>query len=223
MLLGMVATAFAAAQTQVVGEQVEKASGQLKWLATNEALCQSLVLVLQLCATGRLLRRWSPIVFLCLLPTLAIAGLWVLWLWPFALVVSWVQVVRRGGQFAFEKPAREALYTPFDVVTKHKVKFLLDTVAFRFGDLLGAWFQVWLRAGDLGPGGIAWATVGLAVIWAAIGIALGVGARSRDSYRPADASRPVVPGDPVAAVDPAGAVGGDAGDRRIGERADRSG
>ncbi|MBK8095676.1 MAG: hypothetical protein IPK26_01110 [Planctomycetes bacterium] len=176
ILLGMVATAFAVAQTELVGEQVARARDQQIWFASTEAWSQTLVLGLQLCATGRLLRRFSAIWFLCLLPVLAVSGLLVLAAIPTALAVAWVQIVRRGGQFALEKPAREALYTPFDVATKHKVKFLLDVVAFRLGDLLGAVYQVGLREAQVGGGGILVATIGLAVVWALLGIRLGAGA-----------------------------------------------
>lgn len=179
VLLGMVATAFAVAQTELVGEQVARARDQQIWFASTEAWAQTVVLALQLCATGRLLRRFSAIWFLSLLPILAVSGLCVLALVPTAVAVAWVQIVRRGGQFALEKPAREALYTPFDVATKHKVKFLLDTVAFRLGDLLGAAYQVGLREAEFGRAGVMWATIGLAVVWAVLGCRLGYGSGRR--------------------------------------------
>jgi AAA family ATP:ADP antiporter len=173
VLLGMVATAFAVAQTQLVGEQVVKAGNQMLWFADVESLTQGLALVLQVSATGHLLRRFPQWSFLCLLPLLAVCGLFALWLFPVTLAVGIVQVLRRGGQFAFEKPARELLYTPFDLETKHKVKFLLDTVAFRLGDLLGAHYQVALREHAPGPGVVLLATVALAVLWAVLGVLLG--------------------------------------------------
>jgi AAA family ATP:ADP antiporter len=169
----MVATAFAVAQTQLVGEQVVKAGNQMLWFADVESITQGLTLVLQVTATGHLLRRFPQWSFLCLLPLLAIAGLSALWLFPVTLAVGIVQVLRRGGQFAFEKPARELLYTPFDLETKHKVKFVLDTVAFRFGDLLGAYYQLALREHAPGPGVVLAATIALAAAWIVLGLALG--------------------------------------------------
>jgi AAA family ATP:ADP antiporter len=173
LMLGMVATAFAVAQIVIVGDQVADPRGQHGLLADVETLTQCLVLVLQLFWTGRLLRSLPQALFLCLLPLLAVLGLGALWLWPLVATVAIVQILRRGAQFALEKPAREVLYTPLDLETKHKVKFLLDTFAFRFGDLLGAWLQV--LAGAAGPqAGVAVpATMVLCACWAALGLLLG--------------------------------------------------
>jgi ATP:ADP antiporter, AAA family len=174
LLLGMVATAFAVAQTELVGEQVASPRAQHGWLAHTELLSQSLVLGLQLFCTGRLLRRLPAALFLSLMPLLSTLGLGVLWLWPTVATVAVVQILRRGAQFSLEKPSREVLYTPLDLETKHKVKFLLDTFALRAGDLIGACFQVYvLRKADIGATGILIATVTLAGLWAAIGIGLG--------------------------------------------------
>ncbi len=175
VLLGMVATAFYVAQTELVGEQVSTARAQHGWLANQELWSQSLVLGLQLFCTGHLLRRLPAALFLCLMPTVSVVGLGAVWLWPTAAAIAVVQILRRGAQFAFEKPAREVLYTPLDVATKHKVKFLLDTFALRLGDLLGAGFQVWILrgSGGLGRGGILVATVVLAAAWAVFGFGLG--------------------------------------------------
>jgi AAA family ATP:ADP antiporter len=179
LLLGMVATAFAVSQTELVGRQVAGARAQHGWLAHLELLTQSSVLVLQLFLTGRLLPRLPAALFLCLLPALAMLGLGALWLWPTVAAVGAVQIARRSAQFALEKPSREALYTPLDLETKHKVKFLLDTFAFRAGDLLGAGFQVWvLRSGPQSESAdhanvVLWGTVALAAAWAALGIGLG--------------------------------------------------
>ncbi|MEC8652029.1 MAG: Npt1/Npt2 family nucleotide transporter, partial [Planctomycetota bacterium] len=83
-----------------------------------------------------------------------------------------IQVGRRGVNYAIEKPAREVLYTPLDLATKHKVKFLLDTFAYRLGDLAGAVTQVWLRDLGLGVGAIVAVTVGVAAVWIVVATAL---------------------------------------------------
>lgn len=173
LMLGMLATAFYAAQTELVGKGVGSSRGQHSILASVEFWSQSLVLCLQLFATGRLLRRLPPMVFLTALPVISIVGLGLLWMWPVVLAINLVQIGRRGAQFAFEKPAREVLYTPLDLETKHKVKFLFDTFALRLGDLLGAVLQLELRHLKLGAGGIVAVTIGLALVWVGLGVLLG--------------------------------------------------
>lgn len=180
-LLGMVATAFYAAQTELVGRHVATPSAQAGWLAHTEFLGQTLVLTVQLFFTGRLLRRIPPAFFLCLLPVLSIAGLGALWLWSTVSAVAVVQILRRGARFSLEKPSREVLYTPLDLATKHKVKILLDTFAYRAGDLLGAFLQVLLRGAGADTGGAMSATIALALCWATLGFLLG----RRSQPRPA--------------------------------------
>jgi AAA family ATP:ADP antiporter len=173
MLLGMLATAFYAAQTELVGSEIAAASQQHRWLADAETYGQGLVLVLQLCCTGRLLQRVPAAWLLVSLPLVSIVGLSIWWLIPSAAAIFAVQVARRGAQFALEKPAREVLYTPLDLETKHKVKFLLDTFAFRLGDLGGAVLQVQMRERQFGAGAIVLVTVLVCVVWIALGVSLG--------------------------------------------------
>jgi AAA family ATP:ADP antiporter len=173
MLIGLLATAFYAAQTELVGQEYELGRQQHRWLADVEFYSQGLVLLLQVFCTGRLMTRLPAVLLLVSLPVVSIAGLGVWWLAPTALAIFVVQIVRRGAQFALEKPAREVLYTPLDLATKHKVKFLLDTFAFRLGDLFGAILAVGLRRFELGVGGIVLVTIVFALVWIVLGFALG--------------------------------------------------
>ncbi|MCA8964869.1 MAG: hypothetical protein H6838_09365 [Planctomycetes bacterium] len=173
MLLGVLATSFYAAQTELVGEQIKAGKAQHQWLASAEFWGQGLVLVLQLFWTGRLMKRLPGAVLLVSLPVVSVLGLGIWWLAPTAAAIFFVQIGRRGTQYAFEKPAREVLYTPLSLETKHKVKFLLDTFAFRLGDLLGAVLQLQLRDWKLTTGGIVLVTIGVAVVWIALGLSLG--------------------------------------------------
>lgn len=172
-LLGVVATAFAAARIELFGGHVPDARDQHGLLADVEFWSQTFVLVLQLFCTGRLLQRWPGALLLVSLPVVSILGLGALWAAPVLLTINIVDVVRRGAQFAFERPAREVLYTPMTLATKHKVKFLLDTFAFRLGDLAGAWIAVALASWHAGAGGAAAVTILVALGWIALGLVLG--------------------------------------------------
>jgi AAA family ATP:ADP antiporter len=172
LLLAIIATVFAAAQTEILGELATGAE-QLQKSATIEFWAQATVLVLQLFCTGRLLPRLAPTWFLIALPSVSILCLGSLWLWPKGLVISLVQISRRGVQHSFDKPAREILYTPLDLETKHKVKFLIDTFVFRFGDVLGALLAVELRGARWGPLGGVGVMVAVACVWIGIGVFLG--------------------------------------------------
>ncbi|HEU4419261.1 MAG TPA: hypothetical protein VFT55_10000, partial [Planctomycetota bacterium] len=172
LLLAILATAFAAAQTEILGE-LATAAKQHQRSAEIEFWTQSTVLMLQLFCTGRLLSNLAPTWFLVALPSVSILCLGFLSLWPTLFVISLVQIARRGVQHSFDKPAREILYTPLDLETKHKVKFMVDTFVFRFGDLLGALLAVELRGQRWGPAGGVGVMVAVASVWIGIGVFLG--------------------------------------------------
>ena len=172
-MLGMVSTAFYVAQTDLVG-RIDRAHDQAGWFAEIDLLGQGTVLVVQLFFTGRLLRRLPPWLFLALMPVLSIVGLGTLTLWPLVSVLGVIQILRRGANYSLQKPSREVLYTPMSLATKHKAKILLDTFVYRAGDLLGACLQVALWTGEGGPRKALFGTIGLAVVWAVLGIGIGL-------------------------------------------------
>jgi AAA family ATP:ADP antiporter len=178
MLVGFVATAFEAAQTELVGNEIDLAWQQKSFLADVGLYGNGLVLALQVFCTGQLMPRLRAVTLLSSLPVVSIIGLILYSLAPSAGVIFVLQVARRGANYAFEKPAREVLYTPLDLETKHKVKFLLDTFALRLGDLGGAVVQVWLRDLGFGIGAIVTVTIVFAMVWIGIACLLGRSAPS---------------------------------------------
>jgi AAA family ATP:ADP antiporter len=145
----------------------------MSFLADVGLYGNGLVLALQVFCTGQLMPRLRTVTLLSSLPVVSIIGLILYSLAPSAGVIFVLQVARRGANYAFEKPAREVLYTPLDLATKHKVKFLLDTFALRLGDLGGAVVQVWLRELGLGIGAIVTVTIVFAMVWIGIACLLG--------------------------------------------------
>jgi AAA family ATP:ADP antiporter len=79
--------------------------------------------------------------------------------------------------FAFSRPAREALFVPLSRGEKYKAKNLIDTAVYRIGDQLGAWTSGALAWLGFGVAGLAWAAVPLSAVW--LGLALWLGARYR--------------------------------------------
>lgn len=179
MLIGFVATAFEAGQTELVGAEIDRAWEQQTYFADITLYGNAIVLVLQVFFTGRLMQRLPAFPLLSSLPFFSILGLIVYSLSPTAAMIFVIQVARRGANYAIEKPAREVLYTPLELATKHKVKFLLDTFALRLGDLAGAFVQVWLRDLGLGVAAIVAVTIVFALGW--IGVAWSLGRSIPDS------------------------------------------
>lgn len=148
----------------------------------QNALC----LLVQLFATSRVLLGLGTAVVLCVMPVGSLVGLWVFGLWPVVGVYAVVEVLRRMLQFAFDKPAREVLYTALDREGKYVSKAVIDTAVLRLGDVCGA--LVNHTAGWLGIGGLGSAVAALPLFagWAATGAWLG--RRCRAGERPPSGS-----------------------------------
>lgn len=111
-----------------------------------------LCIVLQLFATSRALAALGVAVVLCVMPLASLCGFVAIGIWPVVAVVQVVEILRRMLQFAFDKPARELLYTPLDAEQKYVSKAIVDTAVMRSGDLIGAMLnnlQVWVRVGPV--------------------------------------------------------------------------
>lgn len=117
--------------------------------------------VLQLFVTSRVLLATGIGVTLSAMVIYSLFGFAMLAKWPAAAVFLWIETARRTVQFAFDKPAREVLFTPLGVEAKYKAKALIDTVVLRAGDLVGA------LVNDLGRGGASWLGGPAAVVWIA--------------------------------------------------------
>jgi ATP:ADP antiporter, AAA family len=88
-------------------------------------------------------------------------------------VIVAVQVLRRAGDYAITRPAREMLYVVLRRDEKYKAKNFNDTVVYRGGDAVSAWAYAGLRAMGLTLGAIAFVSVPVAAFWAWLAYRLG--------------------------------------------------
>ena len=125
-------------------------------------------------ATGRIVKKLGVGFTLASMPILVIAGMLILAFSPIITVLLALQVVRRAGNYAITKPAREMLFTNVDKETRFKAKPVIDVVVYRGGDTITAWFFTGLTEG-LGLGFTAVGIVGAAIaaIWSGMGYYLG--------------------------------------------------
>lgn len=92
---------------------------------------------------------------------------------PVLAVLVAVQILRRAGDYAVTRPAREMLYVVLGREEKYKAKNFIDTVVYRGGDAVSAWAYAGLRAMGLGLGAIAFVAVPLSLAWAWLAYRLG--------------------------------------------------
>jgi AAA family ATP:ADP antiporter len=160
-------------QAQIVDATIDGRSGQTGYFANVDIWVNGLTLVLQVFLTGRMMSRLGVGLTLAALPLISIIGFLGLGLMPLLAAVVVFTVARRVTNYAFSRPAREALFVPLSRAEKYKAKNLIDTVVYRVGDQIGAWSNgllIWL---GLGIGGIAYCAAPLAAIWFALALWLG--------------------------------------------------
>ena len=127
-----------------------------------------------LLVTGRIVSKFGMPVTIALIPLAVCFGLLVLAISPFLGVVVVVQIVRRAGNYAVTRPAREMLFTRVDRETRFKAKPVIDIVAYRGSDMLMAWLFTGLTQGlGLGLAAVAMVGAAIAALWSLVGIYLG--------------------------------------------------
>jgi AAA family ATP:ADP antiporter len=160
-------------------------------LATN-----ALALGTQLFLTGRITTRLGLAWTLALVPIISVAGLLALAIAPLLPVLVVVQVLRRAGNFAITRPAREMLFTVLDAESKYKAKNFIDTAVYRGGDAATGWLVAAIIAAGAGTGGIALLALPFAAAWVWLGYRLGYNFERLPQSASAPGARPR-PGDIV--------------------------
>ncbi|MGB0133758.1 NTP/NDP exchange transporter [Dokdonella sp.] len=164
-------------QAQIVDNTIDGRVAQTAYFANVDIWVNSLTLILQVFLTGRLMARIGVGLTLAALPLISIIGFIGLGLTPVLAAVVIFTVARRVTNFAFSRPAREALYVPLSRGEKYKAKNFIDTVVYRLGDQIGAWTNGVLLWLGMGIAGIAFTAVPLAAIW--LGLSLWLGSKYR--------------------------------------------
>ena len=127
-----------------------------------------------LLVTGRIVSKFGMPVTIALIPLAICFGLLVLAISPILGAVVVVQIVRRAGNYAVTRPAREMLFTRVDRETRFKAKPVIDIVAYRGSDMLMAWLFTGLTQGlGLGLAAVAMVGAAIAALWSLVGIYLG--------------------------------------------------
>ncbi|MCB1857146.1 MAG: MFS transporter [Gammaproteobacteria bacterium] len=132
-----------------------------------------LTILIQLLITGRLIKSLTLPWTLALIPLLLAGGFLALGYAPVLWVLASVQIIRRAGNYAIMRPAREMLYVVLSREEKYKSKNFIDTVVYRGGDAVSAWCYSALGTLGYSLSSIAYLAVPVALLWAAISYALG--------------------------------------------------
>ena len=175
MLLFTIASTFLYFQQAAIVARVFEGNPQARTrlFASLDLAVNVLTLATQVFLTGRLLRWLGVAVSLAFLPLMTLIGFGLLGLAPALTVLVVFQVLRRAGNFAIQRPAREVLYTVLPRTDKYKAKNFNDTFVYRAGDQLGAWSYTAIAWLGLGLSGLAFTMVPLSAVWLILAMWLG--------------------------------------------------
>ena len=137
-------------QSAVVSHSFSSRAAQTQFFASVDLGVNILTLVVQLFLTGRILKRFGVGATLSLLPFFSIVGFGAVAILPTLAPVVGFQLIRRAGNFAIARPAREVLFTVLPREDRYKAKSFIDTAVYRLGDQIGAWsfaLLTWLELG----------------------------------------------------------------------------
>ena len=155
--------------------------GRTRLFAGRDLAVNTLTLGTQIFLTGRVLRRLGVGFALAFLPAVSLLGFGVLAAAPVLTVAIVFEVLRRSGNFAIQRPAREVLYTVLPRTDKYKGKNFNDTFVYRVGDQVGAWSYTAMGWVGMGLSGLAFAMVPVSAVW--LVLAFWVGKKNRAIHR----------------------------------------
>jgi AAA family ATP:ADP antiporter len=165
-ILTMTATVLYLEQTRLVSEYLDRPESRTRLFSTLDFTTSLLTWLTQVFMTRRLIGRFGLVAALLFLPTISLVGFLGIALWPSLAVYVVFSVLRRVGEYALSKPAREVLFTVVSREEKYKAKNFIDTAISRGGDASTAWLVTAMKSLGVTATHIAWALIPLMVVWA---------------------------------------------------------
>jgi AAA family ATP:ADP antiporter len=165
LLFSVTSTLLYFQQLEIARQSFADRGARTAFFARIDLWVNILTLIAQLLLTARILRAIGVALTLAILPVLSILGFGALAMAPSIVVVVVYQVLRRAGNFAFARPAREVLFTVVPREDKYKAKSFIDTVIYRAGDQVGAWSFAALGFLGLALTGISMVAVPISIAW----------------------------------------------------------
>ena len=115
-------------QAYIIKDAFATSAERTRVFAIMDLATNVLTVLAQLFVTSRIVTRLGMAAALMLVPILLALGFLALGLFPILSVILIIQVLRRAGNYAVTRPAREMLFTVLPAEDKYKSKNFIDTV-----------------------------------------------------------------------------------------------
>jgi ATP:ADP antiporter, AAA family len=173
LLYAITSTLLYFQQANIAAQAFTDRGARTAFFAQIDLLVNVLTIFVQAFLTGRLLKWLGVGITLAMLPALSVIGFTGMGFVPTLSLLVIFLVLRRAGNFAIARPAREVLFTVVSREDKYKAKSFIDTFIYRAGDQIGAWSSPALGWLGLGMAGVSFVAAPLAAIWLIISLWLG--------------------------------------------------
>jgi ATP:ADP antiporter, AAA family len=168
LLLTMSATVLYLEQMAVISREIPSPEVRTRLFAGLDLTVNILTFVTQVWVTNRLMFRFGLATALVALPLVSALGFAALGLSQALGLFLLFTVVRRVGEYAISKPAREVLFTVVGREEKYKAKNFIDTAVSRGGDASTGWAVSGINALGVTTPYLAWLMVPFMLLWGGI-------------------------------------------------------
>lgn len=152
-------------QVEMLPAAISSPAERTKLLARVDLAVNVLVLLIQVFAFGKLMTKLGTRVMLVAMPILAVFGFAALAAVPTLAMLIVFGVLRRAGEYAVSKPARETLFNVLPAEQKYKAKNVIDTVVHRSGDWVSTLAFSGLKAQGVTITQLSMLAVPIALAW----------------------------------------------------------
>jgi len=159
-------------QAKLVGLQIPTPEARTRLFAIIDLAVNVIAFITQAFVTSRMVAALGLGSALVFLPFVSVLGFGAIGLMPVLVVFILFTVVRRVGEYAISKPAREVLFTVVSREEKYKAKNFIDTAIARGGDAATGWIVNGVKAIGATTTQLAWMLVPIVVLWGWLGWSL---------------------------------------------------
>lgn len=152
-------------QARLIGMQIPSPESRTRLFAIVDLAVNVIAFITQAFVTGRMISALGLGSALVFLPIASVIGFSTVGLMPVLVVFILFTVVRRVGEYAISKPAREVLFTVVSREEKYKAKNFIDTAISRGGDAATGWIVNGVKAFGATTTQLAWVLVPISLLW----------------------------------------------------------
>ncbi len=182
LLFTLVVAFLSIQQIELIEAKFSDSAQRTRLFSMIDLVTNVLTLVIQVFFTSRLIAGFGYRNTLMLVPLGLSCGCILVAVQPLLGILIALEVLRRAGDYAIMKPAREMLFTILGREEKYKAKNFIDTAVLRSGDAFSAWCYSGVKALGGAPA-VALVGVALGIAWTAVAYWLGQRYEIRSSQK----------------------------------------